>query len=501
MNLNLFPNEVLCCIFDYLPWKDRQRVSLVCSRWNSIINSNHYLRRQKLVLYNYNKAKFFSGVGVELLNRQHAIEFNSNAMLDTEELLDTIDRSLSSGAAMVKSLSLLLRSEHKLAFGLVVANIPKLTYLTELNISANEALTNGVHIDSACLEKINISFYQNSLCKLNTPRLHTLHLTVRYRSEMNLLSTISSQLIELKVSFISKDHVAQLFDCDFSSLKELDISLKNDKYIMYSVSPVHKRRLDRKGVFAETIVGLETLRIIDFCNIFENDFLRMFTYAKSLKALTINNFKLVNEVKELINGFENLSYLNLEGCQRMDETKKLTLPSLQTLVISYKQLSLFSVSQLSTLRTLYYFNTAKDQTHFIRQIAQVFANLTFLCLQNFDNELDSNAFRNLNLLSKLRVLVIKNMSVSSQIFANCPMIPHLERLVTETIVTEVSILDAIPAKFPSLQTFVIKDCFLYLIPKESAKFYTTFDELRRQMPYCRISTKESTIFNNNAKHS
>uniref|UniRef100_A0A182SRA4 F-box domain-containing protein n=1 Tax=Anopheles maculatus TaxID=74869 RepID=A0A182SRA4_9DIPT len=453
----------------------------VCSRWNGIINSVHYLRRQKLVLYNYGKAKFFSGVGVQLLCRQKSIEFYSNAMLDTEELLDTIVKSFSTGSAMVQSLSLFLRSEHKLAFGLVVANIPNLLHLTELKISANETLTNGVQIDSACLEKINISFYQNSLCRLNTPRLHTLHLTVRYRSEMDLLSTVSAQLIELKVSFISKDHVAQLFGCDFSSLKVLNILLKNDKYI-------------------SSIIGLETLRIADICSIFDFEFLQMFSHAKALKALTINYFKLNGEVSELINGFKELNYLNLEGCQRMDATKTLDLPGLQTLVMPYKQLSLFTGSTpMKMLTTLYYNNTAKDQMNFVKQIATTFTNLTFLCLQYFDNELDSNAFLHLNMLTKLRVLVIENMSVSSQIYANCPTVPQLERLVMDTIVTEVSILDAVPARFPSLQTFVISNCFLYLIPTDSAKRYMTFDELRRQMPCCRISTKDSTIFTNNAK--
>lgn len=501
MNLNSFPNEVLCCIFDRLPWKDRQRVSLVCSRWNSIINSVHYLRRQKLVLYNYGKAKFFSGVGAQLLCRQRNIEFYSNAMLDTEELLDTIVKSFSTGSAMVQSLSLFLRSEHKLAFGLVVANIPNLLHLTELKISANEALTKGVQIDSACLEKISISFYQNSLCRLNTPRLHTLHLTVRYRSEMDLLSTISAQLIELRVSFISKDHVAQLFGCDFSSLKVLNILLKNDKYISYTVSPLYLRMLDRRGTFASSIVGLETLWIADVCSIFDFVFLQMFSYAKALKSLTINYFKLTGEVSELINGFSELTYLNLEGCQRMDETKKLILPGLQTLVMPYKQLSLFTDSNtpMTMLTTLYYNNTAKDQTNFVKQIATAFTNLTFLCLQNFDNELDSNAFLHLNLLTKLRVLVIEHMSVSSQIYANCPPMPQLQRLVMDTIVTEVSMLDVIPSRFPSLQTCVISNCFLYLILKDSAKRYMTFDELRRQMPCCRISTKDSTIFTNNAK--
>uniref|UniRef100_A0A182QMP4 F-box domain-containing protein n=1 Tax=Anopheles farauti TaxID=69004 RepID=A0A182QMP4_9DIPT len=499
MNLNYFPNEVLCVIFDYLPWKDRQRVSLVCRRWNSIINSDHYLRDQKLILYNYSKAKFFSGVGVDLLSRQRTIEFHSNAMLDTEELLDTIDRSFSSGTAEVRSLGLFLRSEHKLAFGLLVANIPKLQMLTELNISANEALANGLCIDSACLQKITISFYQNSLCRLNTPRLHTLHLTVRYRSEMELLKTVSAQLVELKVSFISKDHVAKLFDCDFGSLKVLDISLKNDKYISYSVSLVHRRPLDRRGTFAKTIVGLETLRIYDICNIFDIDFLQMFSYATSLKSLTINYFRLVGEVNDFINGFRQLHYLNLEGCQRTNETKMVDLLRLETLVLPYKQLSLFSVMPLNTLTTLYYNNTAKDQTHFIKQIAGAFTNLKFLCLQHFDNELNSNAFLNLNLLTKLRVLVIKNMSVSSRIFANCPTMPQLERLVTDTIVTEVSMLDVVPIRFPSLQTFVINNCFLYLIPKDSAKYYMTFEELRCQMPFCRISTNDSTIFTNNAK--
>ncbi|XP_041784007.1 uncharacterized protein LOC121599922 [Anopheles merus] len=356
MNFNSFPNEVLCSIFDYLPWKDRQRVSLVCRRWNAIINSDHYLRGQKLVLYNYNKAKFFSGVEVELLNRQKKYRL----------LLERHRRQRHGPLAVTVS------TVGASAGRLVVDNIPNLRHLTELKISANEGLTNGVLIDSASLEKLNISFYQSSVCQLVTPRLHTLHLTVRYPSEMELIGTISAQLVELKVSFISKDHVAKLFRCDFRSLKTLNISLKNDKYIAYSVSPVHLRPLEREAIFAQTIVGLETLRIVDICNIFDIDFLKMFAYAKSLKALTINYFKLVSEVSELINGFKGLEYLNLEGCQRMDDSKRLHLPCLQTLVMPYKQLCLFSATQLDTLTTLYYNNTTKDQTLLIKNSGHLY---------------------------------------------------------------------------------------------------------------------------------
>ncbi|XP_058116465.1 uncharacterized protein LOC131288041 [Anopheles ziemanni] len=499
MNLNYFPNEVLCRIFDYLSWKDRQRVSLVCCRWNDIINSEHYIRHQKLVLYNYSKARFFSGVRVELLNRQKHIELNSNAMLDTEEVLQTIGESFGGGEAMVNSLSFVLRSEHRVAFGLVLENLPNLVHLKELNISVNGALRKGVRIDSARLEKLNISFYQNSRCTLHTPNLHTLHLTVRYRSEMDLLRTISAQLVELQVSFISKDHVAKLFDCDCRSLKRLSILLRNDKYIPYSVSPVLLRPLDKDGIFARTIVGLQSLQVEDVCHIFDIDFLQMFVYAKSLKTLVINYIRLTVEVNQFINGCQQLKNLNLEGCPKADEPKELHLPALETLVVPYKHLSLFE-SELKLLTTLYYSNANKNQSQFVKQIAKAFPSLNFLCLQNFDNELDSNAFSNLTVLTKLRTLVIKDMSVASKIFTNCPNVPHLERLVTDTIVSEVSMLDAIPARFPALQSYVIKNCFLYLIPSESGKHHMTFDSLRRLMPHCCVSTKDSTIFTEKDGH-
>ena len=119
----------------------------------------------------------------------------------------------------------------------------------------------------------------------------------------------------------------------------------------------------------------------------------------------------------------------------MDDSKRLQLPCLQTLVMPYKQLSLFSATQLDTLTTLYYNNTTKDQTLLIKKIAATFTNLSFLCLQHFDNELDRNALLHLNLLTKLRVLVIENMSVSSSVFENCPTVPQLQRLVTDTIVS------------------------------------------------------------------
>ncbi|XP_049545274.1 uncharacterized protein LOC125956978 [Anopheles darlingi] len=496
MNLNHFPNEVLCCIFDYLPWKERQRVSLVCGRWNAIINSEHFLRHQKLVLYNCSKAKFFYGVSDQLLRRQKCIEFNSNAMLDTEELLLTVRDTFGGGEAMVESLTLNMRSEHRAAFELIVANLPKLAHLRELKISANEGLSKGLVISSACLERANISFYQNSLCVLDTPRLHTLHLTVRYRSEMELLKAVSDQLTELEVSFISKDHVASLFDCDFRSLRVLAIALKNDKYISYG-SPTPAKAMDTDGVFTQTIGGLQSLSIVDMCCIFDLDFLQMFTHATSLTALAINNIKLVNEVHDFINSFRKLEYLNLDGCTTSnDEPKRLDLPVLQTLVLPHKHNPLFSITELQTLTTLYYSNAMKTKTNFIEKMAKAFANLQFLYVQNFDYELDSNAFVSLNLLSKLRVLTIKDMSVSCQVFANCKTVPNLERLVMDTIVTEVSILETIPSIFPSLQSCVLKNCFFYLIPKDKSCSYMEFEELRRQMPSCRVSTRTSTVFIN-----
>ncbi|XP_035784874.1 uncharacterized protein LOC118462891 [Anopheles albimanus] len=497
MNLNQFPNEVLCCIFDYLPWKERQRVSLVCRRWNAIINSEHFLHHQKLVLYNCSKAKFFYGVSDELLRRQKCIEFNANAMLDTEELLQIVRDTFGGGEAMVESLTLNMRSEHRTAFELILVWLPKLAHLRELKVSAIEGLSNGLVISSACLERANISFYhQNSLCVLDTPRLRTLHLTVRYRGEMELLKAVSAQLVELEVSFISKDHVAILFDCDFRSLRVLGIALKNDKYISYD-SPTRAKSMGMDGPFTRTIGGLQSLSIIDMCCIFDLDFLQLFTPATSLNALTINNIKLVNEVHDFINSFRKLEYLNLDGCTTSnDEPKRLDLPGLRTLVLPHKHNPLFSITELQTLTTLYYSNAMKTKTNFIEKLAKAFANLQFLHVQNFDYELDSNAFVSLNLLSKLRVLTIKDMSVSCQVFANCKTVPHLERLVLDTIVTEVSILETIPSIFPSLQSCVLKNCFFYLIPKDKSGSYMEFEELRRQMPSCRVSTRTSTVFIN-----
>ncbi|EAT39842.1 AAEL008395-PA [Aedes aegypti] len=160
-------------------------------------------------------------------------------MLDTDELLSTINEAFPSGEAVVECIDLFLRSDHEQLCNLVIVNLPKLKHLKRLNILANEGfrtLNRELQIESETLEKLKLSFYQNTPCHLQTPNLRSLDLVIRYPSDSNLLHAVSQQLKELTVTFQSKDLVAQLFLCSFGNLEKLNISIENDKYLPYTVS-------------------------------------------------------------------------------------------------------------------------------------------------------------------------------------------------------------------------------------------------------------------------
>lgn len=215
-------------MFDFLVWSDRKRVSLVCRRWNGIINSDRYLRQGKLILYNYSKVQFFSGVEVGLLNTQRNIEFHSSAMLDTDELLMTVAEAFPSGDAVAECVDLFLRSDHEQLFSSVILSLPNLHQLKSLSILANEGFktfTNGLEIKNDNVQKLKLTFYQNTNCRLITPKLTTLNLVIRYPSDITLLNAISHQLKDLTVNFQSKDLVAKLFFCNFEKLQRLHLSI------------------------------------------------------------------------------------------------------------------------------------------------------------------------------------------------------------------------------------------------------------------------------------
>ncbi|XP_055624113.1 uncharacterized protein LOC129767358 [Toxorhynchites rutilus septentrionalis] len=499
MDISCMPNEVLCRIFDLLPWSNRKRISLVCSRWNEIVNSDRYLRQTKLVLYNYSKVQFFSGVEEELLNKQKVIEFHSSAMLDTKELLLTVAQSFPSGEAAVECIDLFLRSDHEQLFNLVISNLPKLTWLKSLRILANEALKaykDGLPIHSAILEKLKLTFYQNTPCILITPRLRSLDMVIRHANDMNVLRGVSGQLRELTVNFQSKDLLVELFLCSFENLEKLHLSIENDKYLPYIVSPSAAITWDDIQICTGSIGNLRCLEVVDKCNMLRHNYLKVFVYAKELTHLTVNYIHLDSMVVDFITTFRNLQYLNLRGCSTTGEPLILDLPNLRELLMPYKHYSMLPCTNLNHLRTLSYSSSQKNHAHFVQKITKTFTNLETLNLLNFDYELSSDSFKHLDELKFLKTLTIRDMSVSNQIFARCPLLSTLRKLELKTVVTEISLLTYLPLKMPHLYKLNIENCFFYIISNDHSSEHLSFGKLRERMPRCRVSTVDSTVFTN-----
>uniref|UniRef100_A0A1Q3F8Q8 Putative a receptor for ubiquitination targets n=1 Tax=Culex tarsalis TaxID=7177 RepID=A0A1Q3F8Q8_CULTA len=497
MDINSFPNEVLCRVFDFLVWSDRKRVSLVCRRWNGIINSDRYLRQAKLILYNYSKVQFFSGVEVGLLNTQRNIEFHSSAMLDTDELLMTVAEAFPSGDAVAECVDLFLRSDHEQLFSSVILSLPNLHQLKSLSILANEGFktfTNGLEIKNENVQKLKLTFYQNTNCRLITPKLTTLNLVIRYPSDINLLNSISHQLKDLTVNFQSKDLVAKLFFCNFEKLARLHLSIANDKYLPYMVTPSAVSNWNDIKQFTESIKTLKVLEIVDKCNMLRHTYLKVFVYAESLTHLTVNYIILDSTILEFISNFKQLQYLNLVGCSTVGEPVLLDLPNLRELLMPYKHYSTLPCINLSHLTTLSYSSSQKNHAQFVQQITKTFTNLKTLNLLNFDYELSPTCFQFLDQLKHLTSLTISDMSVSNQLFTNCPTLPTLQKLKLWTVVTEISLLEHLSNKLPNLYKLNIDNCFFYIVSDSTSQL--TFNELRKKLSRCRISTLDTTVFTN-----
>ncbi|XP_055595954.1 uncharacterized protein LOC129746356 [Uranotaenia lowii] len=500
MNVNCLPNEVLCRIFDLLLWSDQKRVSLVCCRWNDIINSDRYLRQKKLVLYNYTKVQFFSGVDVQMLNKQRNIEFHSSAMLDTEELLSTVAEALPNAESLVECVDMFLRSDHEQLFEVVIRNLPNLKHLKRLNILANEGFktfSNGLVIKSETLRKLKLTFYQNTTCQLFAPSLTSLDLVVRYPSDINLLRSVCRQLKDLKINFHSKDSVAQLFLCSFEKLESLHLAIENDKYLPYTLSPTVVNSWNEIRDFIDSMKDLKKLEVVDKCNMLRHNYLKVFVNAEKLTHLSVNYIILDSTMVEFISSFRELQYLNLQGCSTGGGSISLNLPQLSELLMPYKHYSTLPCTTLRNLTTLSYSSSQKNHAMYIQQISRTFKNLKTLNLLNFDYELSPDSFDCLDQLPELSSLTIRDMSISNKLFLCCPKLSILKNLSLTTVVTEISLLDTFPEKCPNLYRLNIDNCFFYIISNSASQTNPfTFELLRVKMPRCHVSTVDSTVFTN-----
>ncbi|XP_058828710.1 uncharacterized protein LOC131688458 isoform X2 [Topomyia yanbarensis] len=419
-------------------------------------------------------------------------------MLDTKELLGAIAESFPSGEAAVESIDLLLRSDHEQLFSLVIRSLPNLKQLKSLNILATEGFktfNNELVIKNDTLQKLKLSFYQSAACHVLVPKLTSLNLVVRYPNNVILLKSVCSRLRELTINFQSKDLVPKLFLCNFNNLVKLHLSIENDKYLPYTVAPANVNWNEIK-VFLDTIKKLKYLEVVDKCNMLRHNYLKVFTSAESLTHLTINYIILDASIVEFISNFRDLRYLNLRGCSTTGEPIILDLPLLQELLMPYKHYSTLPCANLSQLTTLSYSSSQKNHAQFIHVITKTFTNLTTLNLLNFDYELSCNSFQFLDRLQALNTLTIRDMSVPHELFINCPKLPSLKKLVLHTIVTEISLLECVPEKFPNMYKLNIDNCFFYIFANDNSKDQNTFDHLKHRMPFCRISTIASTIFTN-----
>ncbi|XP_053688012.1 uncharacterized protein LOC128737408 [Sabethes cyaneus] len=498
MDISCFPNEVLCHIFDFLSWSDRRNTSLVSRQWYAINNSDRYLRQTKLVLYNYSKVQFFSGVAASLLRTQRNIEFHSSAMLDTEQLLSAMEEALPSGESAVESVDLFLRSNHEQVSCLVIQNLPRLKQLKSLSILANEGFKtfqNRLEIRNDTLETLKLSFYRNTTCYVRTPKLRCLNIVIRHLNDITVLNAVCQQLSELIITFQSKDLVTKLFLCNFKNLTKLNLCIENDKYLPYTVAP-SVLSWQEIQTFLDSIKGLKTLEIVDKCNILRHNYLNVFVCAEALTHLTINYTTVDANMVEFISQFKNLRMLNLQGCSTGGDPISINLPKLQTLLMPYKHYSNLPCTNLQHLTTLHYSSSQKNHSQFIHQITSTFTSLKNLIFSNFDYELSYDSFQFLDRLPRLESLTIRDMSVSSQLFCNCPVLTALRKLTVKTIVTEISLIECFPDKIPHLYKLNIDNCFFYIFSRDSTKEPFTFDILRRHMPRTRISTIASKVFTN-----
>ncbi|XP_065074350.1 uncharacterized protein LOC135698361 [Ochlerotatus camptorhynchus] len=215
------PNEVLENVFQYLDFKNRKNLSLVCSRWNYVLLSERYLRKHAILHIEGcrvldGKTQFrreYEALSIKL-NRQYCNEMAKNL-----RLIYTICAS-----------PVYLRVENLCTdqrFGLIFDTV----YFSHENIE-------NLHLIGTCktekgflcstlnnLKVLKVESNYVEYFRLIAPNLVELYLYVCSEEHMDLLPQFADQLKKLDIVFDSKD-IYYLYNLKFPHITDLSVDRK-----------------------------------------------------------------------------------------------------------------------------------------------------------------------------------------------------------------------------------------------------------------------------------
>ncbi|XP_055643600.1 uncharacterized protein LOC129779880 [Toxorhynchites rutilus septentrionalis] len=453
--IELFPVEVLCCIFDKLNGLERRPLHLVCRRWYRVLTSRHYLRKRILAVSP-------STIGLVATRVRNAHRFPCARISD-----DNSEPKSDSRRGFFDMLF------NYLYFGDWRKQLRELT-LDQVQGDLLYELFDGKYekMEFPNLKYLKISCYE--LCPslgIQTwkmpVQLTKLEITVGMPVEMLLIEILAPQLEELLIE--SSKMRLLLMCCDVAVFEKLRIlQLKSDTFFPERFAD--SREIGDK--FVKTLNRLDKLAIEFRHNDFLLGYAPLLRHCHSLSSLSIFGADLCVEACNVIGQMQGLRQLELlmriEKCDKLIPWNLPNLRSIHTFVESLIPLG----EKLPSLKVIRVSNhTIREGRFSVTPMEQHYAE------------------RYVTYLGKLSKLTLYDVHVEEHFLLRFPMMQATE-LVLRCVRTSTLVLDVIYERIPKVASVYFLDCCFPVSPQ--AKI-SSFESLQSLLPHARISHSSSKI--------
>ncbi|XP_055533388.1 uncharacterized protein LOC129723287 [Wyeomyia smithii] len=421
----LLPNEILENIFQYMNFKNRRKLSPVCTRWNNVLFSDQYLRKN--VVFHIDGCRMLDAKMI-LTRTYPALSLKVDNQFSNEMLKNL--RLINSFSPKPTFLRLENRNaDHHLGWILdgVFFSLEDVTQLHLLGTCKTErgvcfVLLNNLKVLK--IEAVHVEFF-----RVGAPNLTELQVLVRSEDHMDLLHQFADQLTKLTAVFDSKDGY-YFYNLKFPQLTDLTVER--------SLKGMIKSEQDISIAFFRRLKQLTKLRL---------------------------SFKFIDSyvMQEIYESVPNLVELQLEVCEGTIELSNISkLIHLKKLTIAAEKVNLL--------------NTKPPNLKHLTLGSAITGAGTFVY-----------AFENIMLLDNLRSLTLHNVKFYPEVLKLTPTynvvtmsITHYKRLLENH-------LQIIVKRFPALQHLKIADCPGFTqreidkIKRMNPRMFISFDEVRFQL--------------------
>ncbi|XP_053689796.1 uncharacterized protein LOC128738575 [Sabethes cyaneus] len=418
----LLPNEILENIFQYMDFKNRRKLSPVCTRWNNVLLSDQYLRKNVIVHIE----------GCRLLDAKMTFSRTYPAL--SLKLESQFFNEMMKNLRLINGFNprpTFLRLDNRSSdqqLGWVLDNLFfSLEDVSELHLSGTCKTDRGVclvflnNLKILKLEAAHVEYF-----RVGAPNLTELSLLVRSEEHMDILHQFAEQLIKLTVVFDSKDGY-YFYNLKFPRLIELTVDR--------SLKGMIKSEQDISIAFFRRLKQLTRLHLL----------------VKFIDSYVM---------QEIYESVPNLVELKLEVCEGTIELSNVSkLIHLEKMTIAAEKVNLL--------------NTKPPNLKQLTLGSETTGAGTFVY-----------AFENLMLLDNLRSLALHNVKFYPEVLKLTPTynvvtmsVTHYKRLLENH-------LQIIVKRFPALQRLKIVDCPGFTlrevdkIRRMNPRMFISFDEVR-----------------------